>query len=78
MESSEGKLAGQDSSKKQSSQDKGNLFHRIFINPWLYRIVRIALSAVFLYGGVIKLFAPKAFAATISTYHIVPEPLLPV
>ena len=71
-------MAEQDSLKIKHSQDKGNLVHRIFINPWLYRIVRIALSAVFLYGGVIKLFAPKAFAATISTYNIVPEMLLPV
>jgi hypothetical protein len=76
--SSEGKLAGQDSSKIKSSQGKENSFCRIFVNPWLYRIVRIALSAVFIYGGVIKLFAPKAFAATISTYHIVPEMFLPV
>lgn len=71
-------MAGQDSSKIKPSQGKGNLFRWIFINPWLYHIVRIALSAVFIYGGVIKLFAPKAFAATISTYNIVPEMLLPV
>lgn len=51
---------------------------RFWLNPWLERIVRFALAAVFIYGGVIKLFAPKPFAATISTYHIVPEPLLPV
>lgn len=78
MEPWESKLTGQDSSKIKYSQNEGNLFRRIFMNPWLYRIVRIALSAVFLYGGIIKLFAPKAFAATISTYNIVPEMLLPV
>jgi hypothetical protein len=38
----------------------------------------MALAALFIYGGVIKLFAPKAFAATISAYDLVPEALLPL
>ncbi len=45
---------------------------------WSYRIVRIALAALFIYGGVLKLFDPKAFARTISGYGLVPEMLLPV
>jgi len=45
---------------------------------WPYRIVRLALAALFIYGGVIKLFDPKAFARTISGYDLVPEVLLPV
>lgn len=52
-------------------------FHKLLVNPWLYRIVRFALAALFIYGGVVKLFDPKAFAATISTYGLVPEALLP-
>jgi uncharacterized membrane protein YphA (DoxX/SURF4 family) len=71
-------LAEQDSVKDKYSPGGGSFFRQILTNPWLDRIVRFALAAVFIYGGVIKLFAPKAFAATISTYHLVPEPLLPV
>lgn len=43
-----------------------------------YRVVRISLAALFIYGGGIKLLDPKAFARTISAYDLVPEPLLPV
>jgi len=53
-------------------------FRQALINPWPYRIVRFALAGLFLYGGVIKLFDPKLFAATISAYDLVPEILLPV
>lgn len=53
-------------------------FHKLLVNPWLYRIARFALAALFIYGGVVKLFDPKAFAATISTYDLVPEVLLPI
>lgn len=56
---------------------KSNVFKRIMGNPWPLRIVRFALAAVFIYGGVVKLFDPRAFAATISTYDLVPEALLP-
>lgn len=71
-------MAEHDSVKNEYSPGSKNIFRQIMANPWLERIVRFALSAVFIYGGVIKLFAPKAFAATISAYHLVPEPLLPV
>lgn len=45
---------------------------------WPYRLIRIALACLFIYGGSVKLFAPKAFAATISNYNLVPDLLLPV
>lgn len=45
---------------------------------WSYRIVRIALAALFIYGGVLKLIDPRAFARTISGYGLVPEIFLPV
>jgi hypothetical protein len=38
----------------------------------------MALAALFIYGGVIKLFDPKAFAATISAYDLIPDIFLPV
>ena len=53
------------------------IIHQGLIRPWPYRIVRIALAALFIYGGVIKLFDPKAFAVIISAYDLVPETLLP-
>jgi uncharacterized membrane protein YphA (DoxX/SURF4 family) len=59
-------------------QRAGNFFRQALGNPWFYRIIRFALAALFIYGGVVKLFDPKAFAATISTYDLVPEVLLPV
>lgn len=49
----------------------------MLIHPWPYRIVRIALASIFIYGGAVKLFAPKSFAATISTYNLVPDVFLP-
>lgn len=53
-------------------------FHTVLISPWPYRIVRFALAALFLYGGIVKLIDPKAFAAAISAYDLVPEAFLPV
>ncbi|MEW5734793.1 MAG: MauE/DoxX family redox-associated membrane protein [Thermodesulfobacteriota bacterium] len=44
---------------------------------WAYRLVRLFLGAVFLYAGAVKISAPHAFADLISTYHLVPGPLLP-
>jgi hypothetical protein len=35
----------------------------------------MALAALFIYSGVIKLPDPKAFAAKISAYDLVPEAL---
>ncbi len=46
----------------------GNIFRHGLAYPWPYRIVGIALATLFMYGGLTKLFAPKAFAATISAY----------
>ena len=55
-----------------------NIIRQGLVHPWPYRIVRLALAALFIYGGVTKLFDPKAFAATISAYDLVPEVFLPV
>jgi uncharacterized membrane protein YphA (DoxX/SURF4 family) len=53
------------------------IFRQGLAYPWPCRLVRLALAVLFLYGGIVKLLAPKAFAATISTYGLVPEGLLP-
>jgi len=50
----------------------------LLASPWLYRGSRIALAVVFIYGGVIKLMDPHAFARTLSAYDLLPDPLLPV
>jgi len=36
------------------------------------------LAALFIYAGVIKLLDPRVFSATISTYGLAPEALLPL
>lgn len=56
----------------------GSFFHQELIRPWPYQIVRIALACIFIYGGVIKLFDPRSFAATISSYDLIAETFLPV
>ncbi len=55
-----------------------SFFRKGLLHPWLYRVIRVALAVLFIYGGIVKLFDPKAFAATISSYELVPEMLLPV
>jgi uncharacterized membrane protein YphA (DoxX/SURF4 family) len=55
-----------------------DVFRKMLASPWLYRIVRIGLAVLFIYGGAVKLIDPKAFARVISAYDLVPEMLLPV
>lgn len=55
-----------------------NNISRVLSSLWLYRGTRIFLAALFIYGGAVKLMDPHAFARTISTYDLVPDPLLPV
>jgi uncharacterized membrane protein YphA (DoxX/SURF4 family) len=43
---------------------------------WAYQSIRCLLAVVFLYAGATKLVDPKAFAALIDAYGIVPGPLL--
>jgi len=55
-----------------------DIFRKALVHPRSYQLIRIALAALFIYGGVVKLFDPKAFAAVISAYDLVPESLLAV
>jgi len=41
-------------------------------------VIRGVLAFLFIYGGGLKLADPKAFAATLSHYDLLPEMLLPV
>jgi len=52
--------------------------HKLLLRRQLYLLVRTGLAALFIYGGSVKLLAPKIFAVTISAYDIVPELFLPI
>jgi uncharacterized membrane protein YphA (DoxX/SURF4 family) len=43
---------------------------------WAYRLCGVVLASVFIYAGLSKLWAPRAFARLISAYDLVPDPLL--
>jgi len=51
---------------------------KLFLSPWLYRLARWALRAVFVYAGAVKLMDPGAFASVIDRYGMAPEFLVPV
>ena len=50
----------------------------ILHSRWPERVIRGILAFLFIYGGGLKLMDPKAFAATLSHYDLIPEMLLPV
>ena len=50
----------------------------ILQSRWPDRVIRGVLAFLFIYGGGLKLAEPKAFAATLSHYDLLPEMLLPV
>lgn len=47
-------------------------------SPWLYRLARWALGAVFIYAGVMKLMDPGSFAQVIARYGMAPDFLVPL
>ena len=52
---------------------------RLLETPWLYRVVRWVLAAMFLVAGIIKLSDPQVFAVTVDAFGILPRGLaLPV
>jgi hypothetical protein len=71
-------LISQYSDKSIHFKKIGKIFHQGLVHPWTYRIVRMALAGLFIYGGVIKLLNPRAFAVIIAAYDLVPESLLPI
>ena len=48
----------------------------LIASPWPYRLLRIAIGTLFLWAGGIKLLNPKAFAAAIANYEILPDFLI--
>jgi uncharacterized membrane protein YphA (DoxX/SURF4 family) len=43
----------------------------------LYALLKVILSAVFIYAGLVKLLDPRTFAHSIDQYGLLPEALLP-
>jgi len=46
---------------------------RALFSVWPYRIIRIALAAVFIWSGVSKLFNLSSFALIMEAYGVVPD-----
>jgi uncharacterized membrane protein len=46
---------------------------KIYQSGWIYRLVRITISGVFIWSGITKLIAPKEFSAIIESYGLIPD-----
>jgi hypothetical protein len=57
---------------------RGNLGRRDYLTVCLYHLLRLALGALFVYAGLIKLQDPRAFAHAIAQFDLAPDPVLPV
>ena len=40
---------------------------------WIYRVVRMTISVVFIWSGITKLMAPKEFSVIIESYGLIPD-----
>lgn len=40
---------------------------------WIYGLVRMTISMVFIWSGIAKLFAPKEFSVIIESYGLIPD-----
>jgi uncharacterized membrane protein YphA (DoxX/SURF4 family) len=45
----------------------------IFQSAWIYHLLRIAISVVFIVSGITKLIAPKEFAVIIESYGLISD-----
>lgn len=46
---------------------------KIFQSAWIYRLLRIAISVVFIWSGISKLMDPTEFAVIIDGYGLMPD-----
>ena len=46
---------------------------KIYQSVWIYRLVRVTLSVVFIWSGITKLIAPKEFSVIIQSYGLIPD-----
>lgn len=61
------------SNRARSISAINNLFMR---SAWPYRLLRLGIGLLFIWAGTVKLLGPKAFAAAIANYEILPDPLI--
>ncbi len=47
------------------------------LGAWGCRLLRLALGAVFIYAGTLKLLQPQAFAHSLAQFELLPDLLLP-
>ncbi|MBA4392000.1 MAG: hypothetical protein C0407_00440 [Desulfobacca sp.] len=66
------------SAEQSVKQNRFDFITRLCHSPWPSGLIRFGLGGVFVYSGIIKLWAPKVFARTLSQYDLLPEALLPV
>ncbi len=48
----------------------------LLFNRWFLFSIRLVLSAVFVYAGVIKVIDPQSFADSVASFKILPSPLI--
>ena len=60
--------------RQKSERDFLLIKDSIFV--WLYRVIRILLSVIFLWSGVIKLVDSSSFSVIIETYGLLPDILI--
>lgn len=53
-----------------------SFLRKILFSSAFYHIIKLTLSLIFIYAGIVKIVDPKAFAKAISQYELVPEMLL--
>ncbi|MBW1984591.1 MAG: DoxX family membrane protein [Deltaproteobacteria bacterium] len=55
---------------------RNNYFFSISVSMWTYYVVRIALSVIFIWSGISKLFDPTSFAVILEAYGLFPDILI--
>lgn len=61
----------------QASLFKKEKIKTFLANPWCFRIVRLAMAALFIVASIAKIVHPAAFANTLNHYQLLPATLIP-
>jgi len=48
----------------------------LFSNRWVSLLLRLILGGCFLYAGILKIQSPQAFADSIASFQLLPNPLI--
>jgi putative oxidoreductase len=57
-------------------QHKSYMMNSLLFNRWIFLGLRLILGGVFLYAGFLKMREPLAFADSIASFRILPNPLI--